>query len=136
MRFRFCLAPLELGGSPVVYDDCPACPIGFRSLGERGLCRREVGIFLVYPTTGQLLRELDEPTPGLGFIRYKERLVNAGFNYIHYVPDSPDVPQRFDQLLIPIEPGREISDRTTRMTRRAEKSKQIVKTEGDNQPSI
>lgn len=70
--------------------------------------------------------------PGLGFARYEERLLKAGFTHVHHVTDMPDVQQKFDQLEIPVGTGQEIFERATRMIRRAGKSKQITKAEEDN----
>lgn len=83
----------------------------------------------IYPTIKELLTELDEDTANLGFSQYEERLASAGFCRVHQVIDTPDVCKNFDQLGIPAEIGREIFERAARMTRRAEKSKQLTKTE-------
>jgi len=90
----------------------------------------------VYPTIGELLRELDNTVPGLGFTHYEEGLSNAGFSHVHQVTDIPEVHQRFDQLAIPVDVQQQILERATRMTRRAEKSKEIPKSEGSERPSI
>jgi hypothetical protein len=85
----------------------------------------------IYPTAGELLSELDETMPNLGFTRHEERLLNAGFGYVHQVVDMPDVRQSFDQLEIPVGIRQEIFERAARMSRRAGKSKDITKTEDD-----
>ena len=69
--------------------------------------------------------------PSLGFARYEETLLNAGFGCVDQVTDTPDVQQSFNQLTIPVGIRQEIIERAVRMTRRAGKSKQIIKTEQD-----
>jgi hypothetical protein len=83
----------------------------------------------IYPTIGELLGELDEIMPSLGFPRYEERLTSAGFTHAHQVADTPGVRQTFDRLGIPVGIRQEIFEHAARMTRRAEKSKQVTKTE-------
>jgi hypothetical protein len=83
----------------------------------------------IYPTIGELLSELNDTMPGLSFPRYEERLASAGFGYVHQVLDTPDVRQTFDQLAIPVGIRQEIFEHAARMTRRAEKSKEVTKTE-------
>ena len=80
----------------------------------------------VYLTIEELLRELEDAAPELGFTRYKERLSNAGFGSVHQVIDTPEVLRHFDQLAIPVDVRRQILEQAARMTRRAEKSKQIM----------
>ena len=89
-----------------------------------------------YPTIGELLRELDEDTPSLEFSRYEEGLVNVGIRHVHEVIDTLEVQQSFDQLEIPVGMRQEIFERASRMVRRAGKSKQISKTDGDHNPLI
>ena len=88
---------------------------------------------MIYPTIGELLSELDETMPSLGLPRYEERLLDAGFGYVQQITDTLDIRESFDQLAIPDGIRLEIFEHAARMTRRAEKSKQIVKTEEDPQ---
>jgi hypothetical protein len=88
----------------------------------------------IYPTVGELLGELDEAMPSLGFTHYEEGLSDAGFSRVNQITDTPDVQQSFDQLAVPVGIRQDIFERAARMVRRAEKSKQVAKTEED--PSI
>ena len=83
----------------------------------------------IYPTIGELLNELHETMPSLGFIRYEEQLLSTRFGYVHQIVDTPATRESFDQLEIPVGVRQEIFERAARMTRRAEKSKRIMKTE-------
>ena len=77
----------------------------------------------------ELLGELDESVPGLGFVCYEESLLNVGFSCVHQVTDTLDIQQSFDQLVIPATLRQEIFEHTARMTHRVEKLKQTTKTE-------
>ena len=83
----------------------------------------------IYPTVGELLGELDENSTNPGFARYEDRLMDAGFRHVHQVVDTSNVQQDFDRLVIPVEIRHEIFERAARMVHRAEKSKQVIKTE-------
>lgn len=84
----------------------------------------------VYPRVSELLAELDESMPALGFVQYEGQLLAAGFGYVHQLVDTPIVRAVLDSL-VPVGVAEEILNRAQRMTRRAEKSKCAVKHESD-----
>lgn len=88
----------------------------------------------IYPTIGELLSELDEAMPSLGFTRYEERLSNAGFNYVHQIADTPDVQQTFDQLGIPVGIRQEIFKCAARMTHEMRKPRTEI--EGNTHTAV
>ena len=86
---------------------------------------------ITYPTVSELLAELDESMPALGFAQYEDRLLATGFAYVHQLMDTPTIRTALDDLQIPVGVVEEIINRANRMVRRATKSKYIVKSEND-----
>jgi len=82
-----------------------------------------------YPTISELLAELDESMSALGFAQYEERLLAAGFGYVHQLADTPTTRAALESLQVPVGIVEEIIDRAARMTRRAAKSKHVIKNE-------
>jgi hypothetical protein len=85
----------------------------------------------IYPTVGELLAELDESMPALGFTHYEGQLLAAGFGYVHQLVDLPGVHTTLTNLQVPIGVVDEMIKRAQRMVRRVAKSKVIVKDEDD-----
>ena len=85
--------PTQLTGSP---SHPPQAVIDLTNVSDR--CNTPI-----YPTIGELLGELDENSANPGFARYEDRLVDAGFRYVHQVVDTPDVQRDFDRLAVPAE---------------------------------
>lgn len=74
--------------------------------------------------------------PALGFTRYEEQLLAAGFGYIRQLADTPSVRTTLRSLEIPVGAVEEIIKRAGRMSRRAEKSKPAVKNEDDTHSDL
>jgi hypothetical protein len=90
---------------------------------------------IIYPSVNELIAELDELMPVLRFPQYEDRLLTAGFRYVHLIANTPTVRAMLSNLGIPVGIVEEIVDRAGRMMRRAAKSKSPVKHEDSHDES-
>ena len=84
---------------------------------------------IIHPTISELLAELDESMPALGFTRYEGLLLAAGFSYVHQIVDTPTIRTTLRNLEVPIGVADEVIERAWRMMRRASKSTFVIKNE-------
>jgi hypothetical protein len=76
---------------------------------------------IVYPLVQDVLVYLDQRYPGVQYMQYNQRLVDAGFSRVNQIHDCRRTRHIFHALLIPAVVADEIICRARRFQRSAEK---------------